>query len=59
MFDEDLPRPKEITLPRILDPLSVEELEAYIATLKEEISRTEAEITRKDAHRAAAESVFK
>ena len=42
-----------------LDSLGVDELRAYIADLKGEIARAEAEIARKQGHRSAAESVFR
>ena len=42
-----------------LDKLSVGELELRIAAFEAEIVRVRAEITRKKAHSAAAESLFK
>jgi uncharacterized small protein (DUF1192 family) len=42
-----------------LDKLSVGELEVRIAAFEAEIIRVHAEITRKKAHSAAAESLFK
>jgi uncharacterized small protein (DUF1192 family) len=42
-----------------LDPLSVEELHARIAALKEEIARVETHIARVTAHRSAAEELFR
>ena len=42
-----------------LDPLSIEELHARIATLKEEIARVEAHIERVNRDRSAAEELFK
>jgi uncharacterized small protein (DUF1192 family) len=38
---------------------SLAELEARIASLRQEIARTEAEITRKKAHNQAAAALFK
>lgn len=59
MFD-DLPRPKPATeFPRKLDNMSVEELQDYIAALREEITKVEADIRKKQASRDAAASVFK
>ena len=58
--DEELPRkakPHEIG--EDLAMISVEELHARIAILKDEITRIEAEITRKGVSRAAADDVFK
>lgn len=42
-----------------LDPLSVDELNARIATLKGEIARCETKIQFAVNHRASAESLFK
>ncbi len=57
--DEDSPRPRRLLTPPPLDRLGVEELEAYIAELRGEIARAEAEIARKRDHRSAADSFFK
>ncbi|HFD14726.1 MAG TPA: DUF1192 domain-containing protein [Rhodospirillales bacterium] len=59
-MDEDEVRPKR-TAPELggsLERLSVEELEAYIETLKQEIARVEAELARKRGLRDAAEALF-
>jgi uncharacterized small protein (DUF1192 family) len=42
-----------------LDPLSVDELQARIEALKEEIARVEAHRSRAQTHRSAAEELFK
>ena len=42
-----------------LDPLSIEELNERIATLREEITRIEAHIERVNRDRSAAEELFK
>ena len=42
-----------------LDPLSVDELEERIAALKAEIGRVETHLQRVQAHRSAAEELFK
>ena len=42
-----------------LDPMSIEELQARIETLKAEIARVEAHIDRAIRHRSAAEELFK
>ena len=42
-----------------LDPLSIEELEARIEALKEEIARVEAHMRQAQTHRSAAEELFK
>ncbi|BBK39460.1 hypothetical protein STAQ_45380 [Allostella sp. ATCC 35155] len=56
---EDIaPRPAR-PAPRLLDPLSVDELEAYIGELEAEIARVRQAIEAKRGHRSAAESVFR
>ena len=42
-----------------LDPLSVDELEARIEALRQEIGRAEAHMQRARTHRSAAEDLFK
>lgn len=61
MFDEDLePKKKSVSeFPRNLENMSIEELEAYIDEMKEEIGRVEEDIKAKEASRDAAASVFK
>lgn len=61
MDDDDLPRPpaQNRPPPKDLTPLSVAELEAYIADLRAEIARVEGAITAKLGQRAGAESLFK
>lgn len=44
---------------RNLDPMSVEELEAYIAELEAEIARVRQDIEKKTRHRSSAESLFR
>jgi uncharacterized small protein (DUF1192 family) len=43
----------------LLDTLGVAELKDYIAELREEIARVEADIDRKQGHRSAAEAFFR
>ncbi len=58
--EDDRPRPKAPLLQAPpLERLDVDELTAYVAALRAEIGRVEAEIGRKGAVRAAADSVFK
>lgn len=45
--------------PKNLEPLSVDELEGYVISLKEEIIRVEAEIRKKKSYLDAAASLFK
>jgi uncharacterized small protein (DUF1192 family) len=51
-------RPARLTR-LVLDSLSIEELKAYIGELREEIARAEADITRKQSHRSAADAFFR
>ena len=59
MEEDDLPRrPRRLErLP--LDLLGVEELNDYIGELRTEIARVEADIARKQSHRAAADAFFR
>jgi len=58
--EDDLPRPKPRRLPPLLlDRLSVEELREYIGELREEITRVEADIGRKQQQRSAADAFFR
>lgn len=59
MFDEEPVKKQDASLNKNLEPLSLDELAHYIVELKEEISRTEAEIARKKAHMDSASSIFK
>ena len=60
MFKDDNDKPKnQPKAPKNLDPLSIDELENYIEDLKAEITRVEAEIDKKKAHKDAASSIFK
>ena len=56
--EENLPRPVEWQ-PRNLDPLSVDQLEAYIEVLEGEIARVRANIAEKQSVLNAAEAFFK
>lgn len=58
MFDEELPAKKAAPV-KNLEPMSVDELRAYIVDLKAEIERVEADIAKKQAHKSAADSFFK
>lgn len=44
---------------RDLDPMSIEELNDYIAEMLEEIERVKGEISKKQAHRAGVDALFK
>ena len=63
MNEEDRPRPPRGATagftPAVLDGCDVVELRDYIARLREEIGRAEAAITRKEAHRGAADAFFR
>ena len=56
---EDLEPRKQPAKPRDLTPLSVEELNEYIARLQSEIERARAAIAAKQSQRSAADSFFK
>jgi uncharacterized small protein (DUF1192 family) len=56
---DDLEPRKAKPKPKLLDPLSVDELEAYIQELQGEIARVRAEIAKKQAHLDAAAAFFK
>ncbi len=59
IFDDDTdPKTKRQKL-RALDTLSIPELKIYVEQMKEEILRVEAEITKKEKHKAAADALFK
>ena len=58
LTEDEAPRSKRLAQPS-LDALGVAELQTYIAELRGEIARAEQEITSKQGHRAAADSVFK
>ena len=59
MFDDDLDPKKKPAKLKNLEPMSVDELAAYVEVLKAEIVRTEAEIAKKKAYASAASSFFK
>lgn len=59
MDDDDLKPRKAKPAPRDLDPLSIEELNDYIAELEAEIERIRAHIAAKESHRSGAEAFFK
>ena len=59
IFDEDTDQKTKKQKPRPLDALSVPELKDYIIQLKEEISRVEADMLKKEKHMASAEALFK
>jgi uncharacterized small protein (DUF1192 family) len=59
MDTDDLePKTKRVQK-RNLEPLSVEELAAYVEDLKAEIVRVEEDMKKKKAHLAAAANLFK
>ena len=56
--EEDIARPKDWTQ-RDIEKLSIEHLEDYIAELKAEIARVEADMAAKNSHANDAENLFK
>jgi uncharacterized small protein (DUF1192 family) len=60
MDEEDGPVRKRVRLEKlVLETLGIDELRDYIAELREEITRVEADIERKQGHRSAADAFFK
>ncbi len=57
--DEDQPRKRARFERPVLDSWGIEELRLYIGELQEEITRAEAEISRKAGHRSAADAFFR
>lgn len=61
--DENLPLrrddPLAILVRQDIDPLSVDELEERIATLKSEIDRCEGKLAFASRHRSVADALFK
>ena len=56
--DDDLPKHRKVP-PKDLAPLSVAELNDYIAGLEAEIARARGAIAAKQSHRAGIEGLFK
>ena len=54
--DLDPQRPKNKL--RDLQPMSIEELEEYIAAMEDEIARADAMIAQKQAHKSGIEALF-
>jgi uncharacterized small protein (DUF1192 family) len=59
MDEEDLLPQRQKPKPRDLNLMGVAELEEYIAEMRTEIARVEAEIAGKKKHRGGAEALFK
>ena len=60
LFDEDQPKKKvSHEIGAELSAISVDELKAHIALLKEEIGRIEAELAAKSSSRSSAENLFR
>ena len=57
--EEELPRRRRRLERLPLDLLGIDELNEYIDELKSEIARVEADIGRKQSHRAAADAFFR
>ncbi|MBE1236799.1 DUF1192 domain-containing protein [Phaeovibrio sulfidiphilus] len=59
MDDEERTVPVSGFLPRVLDDMSVSEMEAYLADLEEEISRVREVVRKRSGHLSAAEELFR
>ncbi|HWA79885.1 MAG TPA: DUF1192 domain-containing protein [Acetobacteraceae bacterium] len=57
--DETPKKPVSRLVPPLLDPMGLAELAAYREELRAEITRVEAEMTRKQGHRSAADAFFR
>jgi uncharacterized small protein (DUF1192 family) len=55
----DRPRPAIRFAPAALDGWGVQELRAYIETLRAEIARAEAAAAARETHRSAADALFR
>ncbi len=58
IFDEDLDPKTKKSKPKELYTMSIGELKEYIDDLKTEITRVEAEIARKEKHKASVDNLF-
>lgn len=58
-MDPEEERSRPVSALKILDPLSIAELELYIAELEREIARTRAVIEAKRQIRGGADSLFR
>jgi uncharacterized small protein (DUF1192 family) len=56
--DDDLDPKTKRGKPRALDNMSVPELRQYIEDMKAEIARVEADIAKKEKHKAAVDALF-
>ncbi len=59
LFDDDGELSKPKRQPKPLDGMGIVELEDYVAALREEISRVQAVMAAKKAHRAGVEGLFR
>jgi uncharacterized small protein (DUF1192 family) len=59
MDESDLEPRQRVAPKKNLEPLAIEELEAYIAELESEILRAKNEIAAKRKQRSGAEALFK
>ncbi|MBI3441386.1 MAG: DUF1192 domain-containing protein [Proteobacteria bacterium] len=59
IFDDDQDPKTKKPKPCVLDHLSILELNEYIQQLREEILRVEANIQKKEKHKAAVDALFK
>ena len=59
MIEEETPKPAPRFVPASIDSWGVAELRGYIAALRAEISRAEAAIATREAHRGAADAFLR
>lgn len=59
IFDDETDPKTKRSKPRLLDKLSVDELQVYISDMKAEIGRVEQEISKREKHKQAMAGLFK
>ena len=59
ILDDDSDPKTKKAKPRALDNMSVPELRDYIRQMQDEITRVEADIRKKEQHKAAADALFR
>lgn len=58
MDTDEIDPPRPTLEPKDLEAMSIEHLERYIVSLKNEIKRVDDTISKKESHRSGADSLF-
>lgn len=58
IFDDETDPKTKKARPRVLDNMSVADLKEYVRQLKDEIIRVEADIQKKEKHKASVDVLF-